>query len=331
MKSEITYLRKTELFKELEELQSNQFFAMVDSKVKNQLPEWIQKSSTVFWINAPESEKKIETFTRALEFFLESGIQRSSQIIAIGGGATTDLAGFVASALLRGIEWVAIPTTLLAMIDGSIGGKTAINMPQGKNLVGSFHLPKKVLICGEFLSTLPEDEWFSGKGELLKYAFLSKKINDLILNHASMDEIAYACAQFKEEIVERDLTEQGDRILLNLGHSLGHAFESTLKIPHGKAVALGLYYLFEIMNLPQLVHELQILMEALGMNPVDYKISKYPQFNLESFLSYLKYDKKSIDSKIKLILVKEVGNCFIQEYPLADLKEKIKDHVDFKN
>lgn len=331
MKSELTYLRKTELFKELEKYQGTRFYAVVDIKVKNHLPEWIQKSAGVFWLTQPEGDKNLNCYSKAQEFFLTNGIQRTSQLVAIGGGATTDLAGFVAATILRGVSWLSIPTTLLGMIDASIGGKTGVNTPQGKNLVGAFHMPLKVIICEEFLPTLPKEEWISGKGEILKYGFLSEKIHQLILNRAPMGEIAYACANFKSDLIARDFTEQGERILLNLGHTLGHAFESSLQIPHGEAIALGLKYLFEVMKQNNFLLDLEIMMEALDLNPSDFNIKNYSQYNLESSLSFLKHDKKSVDSKIRLVLVKEIGHCFVQEISLTEFKEKIKAHVDLNH
>ena len=249
MKSNLIYLKKLELFKELDNFKDGQFFAIADQKIKNHLPQWVSFSPHIFWVKTPEEEKNLEMYGHALEFFLKQGISRNSTLYAFGGGATTDFAGFVASTILRGIKWVAVPTTLLAMVDGSIGGKVALNMPQGKNLVGAFHAPEKVLICGDFLTTLAEKEWMSGKGEVLKYGFLSAEINKMILDKVAIEEIAVACAKFKNEVVEKDFKEEGERIHLNLGHTLGHAFEFNLKIPHGQAVAMGLKYLFKVMKM----------------------------------------------------------------------------------
>src|SRR5690606_25799735 len=139
MKSNLIYLKKLELFKELDNFKEGQFFAVADQKIKNHLPQWIQFSPHVFWLKDPEGQKNLEVYGEALEFFLKQGISRTSALYAFGGGASTDFAGFVAATILRGINWVSIPTSLLAMIDGSIGGKVALNMPQGKNLVGAFH------------------------------------------------------------------------------------------------------------------------------------------------------------------------------------------------
>lgn len=329
MKSSLTYLKKLELFKELDDYKEGQFFAIADSKLKNHLPQWVSFSPYVFWLKNPEEEKNLEVYGNAIEFLLKVGISRNSTIYAFGGGATTDFAGFVAATILRGVKWVSIPTTLLGMIDGSIGGKVALNMPQGKNLVGAFHLPQKVLICGDFLTSLPEKEWMSGKGEILKYGFLSKEINDLILKKAPIEEIAMACARFKNEVVDRDFQEKGERIYLNLGHTLGHAFESTLKIPHGQAVAMGLKYLFKVMQNDSALNEWEKMAKALNLPVEKLDLASFRGFDPRSFLSFLEQDKKKVDSSIRLVLVKGVGFCYVEEVPLKDFKAKITTNAEF--
>ncbi len=330
MKSHLTYLKKLELFKELDNFKDGQFFAIADQSVKNHLPQWISFSPHIFWLKNPEEEKNLEVYSRAVEFLLKQGISRSSTLYVIGGGATTDFGGFVASSILRGIKWCAIPTTLLAMIDGSIGGKTALNMPQGKNLIGAFHSPEKVYICGDFLTSLPDKEWMSGKGEVLKYGFLSEKINALILKKTSIDDIAHECAKFKNEVVERDFKEEGERIFLNLGHTLGHAFEYTLKIPHGHAVAMGLKYLFKIMNLTEASEQWEKMVKAMSLPAEKFEINYFDHFDLKAFSAYLEQDKKKLDSQLRLVLVKGIGSCYVQEVSLKDFKTKIQSYAEFK-
>ena len=329
MKSNLIYLKKLELFKELDNFKDGQFFAIVDQKMKNHLPQWIQFSPHVFWLKEPEQEKNLTSYGEALEFFLKQGISRSSTLYAFGGGATTDFAGFVAATILRGISWVAVPTTLLAMIDGSIGGKVAVNMPAGKNLVGSFHLPERVFICADFLTSLSDKEWMSGKGEILKYGFLSKEINALILKKAPIDEIAVACANYKNDVVERDFQEKGERIYLNLGHTLGHAFEFTLKIPHGHAVAMGLKYLFKIMHQDEALLEWDKMVKALALPAEKFEIDHFRNFDLRAFSQYLEQDKKKIETKLRLVLVKGIGYCYVEEISMKDFKAKIQSNVEF--
>ncbi len=331
MKSNLIYLKKHELFKELDNFKDGQFFAIADQKIKNHLPQWISFSPHIYWIKNPEEEKSLESFGHALEFFLKQGITRNSTLYAFGGGATTDFAGFVASTVLRGIQWVAVPTTLLAMVDGSIGGKVALNMPQGKNLVGAFHSPERVLICGEFLTTLSEKEWMSGKGEVLKYGFLSKEINKMILDKSPIEDIAVACANYKIEIVEKDFKETGERIHLNLGHTLGHAFEYNLKIPHGQAVAMGLKYLFKIMKIDDSILQWEKMVKALNLPAEKFDIQNFPNFDFRAFSAYLDQDKKKVDAKLRLVLVNGIGLCYVQEVSFKDFKSKIQLYEEFKH
>jgi len=329
MNSQLTYLKKFELFKELDNFIEGEFFAVVDVKIKNHLPQWIQFSPNVFWLNDPESKKNLETYSDAIHFFLKQGIHRQSVIYAFGGGAVTDFAGFVAATILRGIDWVSIPTTLLGMIDGAIGGKVGINTPNGKNLIGSFHAPKKIYICSDFLGTLPDSEWFSGKGEILKYCFLSKKIFNLVMDKAPMEDIAVECARYKMSVVEKDFKDQGERIYLNLGHTLGHAFESTLRIPHGQAVAMGLKYIFILFKLEDQLFYWKQLVNQLEMSLDKFELDRFPDFEMKSFLSFLESDKKKIESKIKLVLVNNIGECYTEDIFLKDLKAKILSHEKF--
>lgn len=331
MKSTLTYLKKLELFKELDNFKDGQFFAMADQKIKNHLPQWISFSPNIFWLKNPEEEKSLETFQAATEFFLKQGITRDCTLYAIGGAATTDLTGFVAATILRGINWVAIPTTLLAMIDGSIGGKVGVNTSLGKNLIGAFHLPEKVYICGDFLTSLPEREWISGKGEVLKYGFLSKEVHGLIKQKAAIEDIALACAKYKNKVVEKDFKEQGERIFLNLGHTLGHAFESSLKIPHGHAVAMGLKYLFKITENDEALSSWESSVKDLNLPAEKFDIGNFPKFDIKPFLSFLEQDKKKVKQKIRLVLVKNIGSCYVEEISMKEFKAKITSHVDFQS
>jgi 3-dehydroquinate synthetase len=331
MKSNLIYLKKLELFKELDNFKDGQFFAIADQKIKNHLPQWISFSPHIFWVKNPEEEKSLENYGHAIEFFLKQGISRNSTIYAIGGGATTDFAGFVASTILRGVKWVAIPTTLLAMVDGSIGGKVALNMPQGKNLIGAFHAPEKVFICTEFLKTLSEREWLSGKGEVLKYGFLSKDIYKMIVKKSSIEDIALACANYKNEVVKKDFREKGERIYLNLGHTLGHAFEFSLKIAHGHAVTMGLKYLFKITRNEEALKEWETMVNALNLPLEKFEIGHFSQFDTKDFLSYLEQDKKKLSSSLRLVLVKGIGFCYVEEVPIKDFKAKIQSHDEFKH
>ena len=330
MKSNLTYLKKPDLFKVLNQHQDS-FFAVIDEAVREHLPDWVKNSNKVFWLKIPEVSKNLATFGEVVGFFLDQGISRSSMLFAIGGGATTDLAGFVAASILRGISWTSVPTTLLAVVDGSIGGKVAVNMPQGKNLVGAFHAPEKVYICYDFLSSLSKVEWDSGKGEVLKYGFLSTKISEMILKRESLEAIAHECCEFKQKIVEKDFKEEGERIFLNLGHTLGHAFESTLKIPHGVAVAMGIKSLLKVYSQMELLDVWDKLAGSLGISLEETNLSHYPEFSVDKFKNYMLQDKKKNQTSLRLVLLTKVGSCYVEEIKFQDFLKKIEAHEDFKS
>jgi 3-dehydroquinate synthetase len=330
MSSELIYLKKPDLYKELESFPADRFYAVADEKIKDHLPPGIQKSKNIFWLKNPEQEKTLSSYGAIIEFLLSRQIDRTSIIHGIGGGATTDLAGFVAATILRGIKWRAVPTTLLAMIDGSLGGKVAVNSPSGKNLIGAFHHPEKIFVCSEFLTSLAEENWISGKGEIIKYGFLSEKIYELIMKKADIGEIARACAEYKMEVVKKDFREQGERVYLNLGHTLGHAFESSLKIPHGLAVAMGMATLFQIMGKDTALGYWEKMVTALSLPRERLKLGHY-QISRKKIDEYLSHDKKRENGKLKLILTDGPGKISVQEISLSELSSRMNAHDDLKD
>lgn len=329
MESRLIYINKTDLYKELDELSSGEFFAVADSAIKNHLPKWIQFSATVFWLNNPEEQKVLATYEDATEFFLKQGIHRESTLYVFGGGATTDFGGFIAATLLRGIKWRAIPTTLLAMVDGSLGGKVALNTPSGKNLIGAFHHPEQIYLCPEFLNTLDKEHTQSGRGEILKYGFLSPEIGELILKKADIGKIIEASARFKMGVVERDFRDKGERAFLNLGHTLGHAFEFLLKLPHGLAVAMGMKYLFEVMKKESSSKAWTQMAESLELPMGKLDVKTFPDFDKKKFFDYLQQDKKRTKDKIKLVLSDGPGKVYTEELSLTEFKNRINAHDDF--
>ena len=194
---------------------------------------------------AGEKSKSIENYANILTFLANSGAMRGDVIVALGGGVVGDIAGFVAATYMRGVNYVQIPTTLLAVIDSSVGGKTAIDLPEGKNLVGAFYQPEIVIADVDTFKTLPSDVWIDGMGELAKYAILTGgETERLVLDgvEKNIERLVYLCINYKKEVVERDEFEKGERKLLNLGHTIAHAVEklSGYTVTHGKAVAIGL-------------------------------------------------------------------------------------------
>jgi 3-dehydroquinate synthetase len=202
-----------------------------------------------------EEGKTLAELERAAVRLLKAGATRRSLVVALGGGAVTDAAGFLAATFMRGIPWVAVPTTLLAMVDAAIGGKTAVNLPVAKNAVGAFHPPEAVLADPAALETLPGRELASGKGEVLKYGALQPELLPVFAEAcaagtARLDPSVIAtCARMKVDVVEADPTERGPRKLLNLGHTFGHGVEAAGRFSlytHGEAVAVGLAFAFRL-------------------------------------------------------------------------------------
>lgn len=195
-------------------------------------------------IPAGEESKNGENYFKILNALAENGFTREDGIVAFGGGVVGDLAGFAASTYMRGITLIAVPTTILSMVDSSVGGKTAINLPSGKNLCGTFYQPKAVYIDTEFIKTLPRREFYGGTGEILKYALLSDTVSLNDLSCGVNEDLIVKCLTIKRNIVEKDETEKGERMLLNLGHTVGHALEKLYgyKVSHGECVVKGLAF-----------------------------------------------------------------------------------------
>jgi 3-dehydroquinate synthase len=278
----------------------------------------------ILWKAPPgENCKNFKEFETCLEFLLEKGVHRNSHLLAVGGGALSDYAGFIASSLLRGIGWSIVSTSLLSMIDASIGGKVAINSASGKNLIGAFHKPEHIYIDDKFLATLPVDEFQSGLGELAKYAFLSKEIKKLILGGADICKIIEACANYKQDITTKDFKESGERKVLNLGHTIGHALEYIYQIKHGTAVFWGIVFIFIIFQKKKELEELVSIKKSLGIKEVEPPwLNKTLPIN--EIMSFLTKDKKMISNKkIEVILPGLKNQVIIKEVSLTDLQTKI--------
>jgi 3-dehydroquinate synthase len=274
-------------------------------------------------IEAGEENKNLATLEFLYNKMLDYGLDRNSSVIALGGGIVGDVAGFAAATYMRGISCLQIPTTLLAQVDSSIGGKTGVNLTKGKNLVGAFHQPKLVFIDIDFLKTLPKKEFLTGLAEIIKYGiiwdndlftYLETHQEQILANHspALMHIIKHCCA-IKAEIVSNDEKEAGLRALLNLGHTFGHAFETLTnysQFTHGEAVAIGTVYAARLANhlgyLPSNDKDRILkLISSFGL-PTDYGT-----LNKNAILQQMYKDKKSSGGKLKLILPEAIGKSDI--------------------
>ncbi|MBO5285857.1 MAG: 3-dehydroquinate synthase [Clostridia bacterium] len=272
-------------------------------------------------IKAGEGSKNLTTYSKILSFMAENGITRKDFIIALGGGVVGDLSGFLAATYLRGINFIQIPTTLLAQIDSSVGGKTGVDLPEGKNLVGAFKQPKLVLCDVACLSTLPQAVFNDGMGEMVKYALLDKDIFNLFALGAleNLTDLIYLSIDYKRKIVEADEFEQSVRKLLNLGHTPAHGVEklSNYTISHGNAVAMGVKIMVNSAlkrgNISQDVYD--NIIGTLG------KYLSDTDFDTELLAKTAFYDKKRAGDYIDIISVYGIGDCRIERISFTDLKE----------
>ncbi len=280
------------------------------------LPEieyWLNcKNAVEIVIKAGEQHKNLQTVQRIWRTLMKQHADRNALLINLGGGVVTDLGGFAASTYKRGIKFINIPTTLLAMVDAAIGGKTGIDFGGGKNQIGTFAEAEEVIIDPVFLETLPQREICSGLAEMLKYGFIADS-NLLNVNLENYQQYITHCGEIKHEIVMQDLAEKGLRKVLNFGHTLGHAIEShclTTDYPllHGEAVALGmlgaLWLSVRQCGLDEKV--LQDFESQLPMLLSEVEIS-LSESDIEPILGYLVHDKKNKDEKPQFVLLEAVG------------------------
>lgn len=335
MSTKISVKQWEEIEDEIRNISTDQLVLLIDQNLwqhysasfKNLLK--IDGKQILLW-KAPDGEKvkNIKDYETCLEFLIERGIHRNSHLIAIGGGALSDFAGFVAATVLRGISWSVVPTSLLSMIDASIGGKVAINSSLGKNLIGAFHLPQNVWINLSFLNTLDKVELCSGLGELIKYCFLDEEIFQLVLSEGASPNVIEKCARFKNVITEEDFKEGGRRKILNLGHTFGHAIEKIYHIPHGEAVVWGTYLIFKTFGSNEQIDQLKTLINALelDLNEPPWYQKSFPLMEIMDFVTRDK--KKMTNSSVDLVLVQEIGKPVIEKVEFQLIQEKFKENLD---
>ncbi len=247
----------------------------------------------IFEIDDGEEAKSLTTIEQLCSAFAQWGLTRADVVVGVGGGVLTDVAGFAAATYHRGVAVVHVATTLLAQIDAAVGGKTGVNLPEGKNLVGAFWQPSGVICDLDTLETLPEQELRSGLGELAKYHFLT---GDLLSEMEMKDRIVRA-VEIKAEIVNQDEKEQGKRALLNYGHTLGHAIESVgnYGIKHGEAVAIGLIYAAELAHTLGRIDNDRVLEHRRVIESYDLPSVVPSVIDDQDLLSAMTRDKKALD------------------------------------
>ncbi len=296
-------------------------------------PLYAQSIATTYqqpYLELPDGEqhKTVTNWEKVIHTALEYGLDRHSVMVGIGGGVVTDLVGFAASTFMRGIDYISVPTTLLAMVDASVGGKTGINIPMGKNLIGSFYAPSRVVMDVSTLATLPEREYRAGLAEVVKYAlvldadfmvWLEKNISPIQIRQPNvLLDLVERCCQLKREIVREDERETGRRALLNLGHTVGHALEAATgytALLHGEAVAIGLIAELSVAELTLSVslpiERVRRLLKAFGLPTAwNGEVSKLVPFMYK--------DKKNHGGDVYFVLCEEIGRATCRPVPLDD-------------
>ena len=322
---------------------TNKILIVTDSRVEKFLDKLTaplaakQINFDTITIPAGESSKNLREVEKIYTRAIERGLDRKSPIIAFGGGVVGDLTGFVAATYLRGVPFIQVPTTLLAQVDSSVGGKTAVNHELGKNLIGAFYQPKAVFIDVDSLKSLPDREIRSGLGEVIKYGIIKdaeffrylEENAEKIMNRdvETFKHIVKRSCEIKAEVVSADEKESGLRKILNFGHTIGHAFEhvTSYKYRHGEAVSIGMVgaaliswvmgkiNFNDVARLKDLLDKFQIVSTCKGIN-------------MEDFYAAISRDKKIIDGKISWVLMRGIGDVEVtDDVPESEIKKALKN------
>ena len=289
----------------------------------------------IFKIDSGEEEKNLVTCSKVWNFLTENLYDRKSLIINLGGGVICDMGGFVASTFKRGVDFVNIPTTLLAQVDASVGGKLGIDFNTYKNQIGIFKIPNLIIVDTKFLSSLSERELRSGYAEVIKHCLINdatkfKEITKINWKDNNWEEIVRHSILIKSEVVENDLTEEGLRKILNFGHTIGHAIETTYlekknKFFHGEAIAIGMICESYISFHKKILSENELntisgyILSVFKSNKIEYH---------EEILKNAKHDKKNFNKKIMISLLEEVGKC---NFDFEVSEDEIKKSIEYYN
>lgn len=281
----------------------------------------VKSSNSLKLFDAVEENKNLNEVFKYIKFLLKNKVQKTHKIVVVGGGLVQDIGSFSAHIILRGIDWIFIPTTLLSMADSCIGSKSGINSGKYKNQIGSFHAPSEIYIYSKFLKTLPKTDILNGIGEIIKHGLIKgglpfnkikDGLNNLQRNQKIAEEIIYQSLLIKKEVIEEDEYEKGVRKLLNYGHTFGHALEgySKNKIPHGIGVSIG-------MDIANFISLKRGLLSQKEFNKISKLIRKHVPYkklevdDINSYLNFLKRDKKVVGDEVSAILCKGLGKIEI--------------------
>lgn len=302
---------------------------ITDTNVGNLFPDLL-KGRPAYQLPPGEEQKTLARFSEAIEWLASQRVSRSATIIALGGGVIGDLVGYVAASYMRGIKFIQVPTTLLAQVDSSVGGKVGVDLPQGKNLVGAFHPPSSVVVCTEALATLDERQFTNGMAEVWKYGFIQdpelvEELRELNLNssHPQLEAIVRRCIRHKRDVVEADEMEtNGLRATLNFGHTVGHAIEQATgytEYLHGEAISIGMVAeakLSENIGLAQ-KGTTEVVETSLASQGLPTRLKEIiPPATL---IQAMKLDKKAKAGKLAFSLLSRIGECkLVDDVPERD-------------
>jgi 3-dehydroquinate synthase len=297
-------------------------------KMKEQIKNLEVGDAEAFYFSVPDSEaaKSAKTLLQLWDWLGAAGFTRSDLIVGIGGGAITDLAGFAAASWLRGIDWVAIPTTVAGMVDAAVGGKTGINSDYGKNLIGAFHSPQRVVVDLKWLETLSDRDFSAGLAEVVKCGFIQdvrildllkgKSLAEIRHDEALTSELIERSLRVKGAVVSVDYKESFDREILNYGHTFGHAVEldSKYSLRHGECVSIGMIYVAELAYSLDLIPESTLFLHRELLNSLNLPTS-YSGSSWSSLHANMKLDKKSRGNTLRFVLLAGIGQTQRVEGP----------------
>lgn len=339
------YIQKgilTNLGIEIKKIYKNQKIAVItDAYLKElygaQIEKTLQKegfSVKIISIQPGEKSKSLDVLETIYDALLDFQINREDLILTFGGGVVGDLGGFVAATFMRGIPFIQFPTSLLAQVDSSIGGKTAVNLKRGKNLVGSFYHPFAVFIDPNLLKTLKKKYFYDGLAEVIKYGAIQDQqlFNRLLYEYntdeallSDMEEIICRCCSIKRDIVEKDERDKGERMILNFGHTIGHGIEKYFNYEaytHGEAVAIGMYMITK--NSERLGITRSGTSDQIKRILTKYQLPyQLPEIDWKKLLKNIQHDKKALGEEMHIVLLEEIGRGYIQKIK----KEKIEKYV----
>ncbi len=285
-----------------------------------------------FVFPAGEESKTLNTLSDIYTFMAENKINRGDFLVALGGGVTGDISGFAAATYMRGIKYIQIPTSLLAQVDSSVGGKVAVDLPQGKNMVGNFYHPKLVIIDPNVLSTLKPEFFTDGMAEVIKYGCIrDNELFDKLCTYSrselddNIESIIYTCVDIKRQVVENDERDTGERMILNFGHTIGHAIEKFYnfkEISHGMAVAIGMYMMTKLSEKFEItpVGVSDKILACLTKYGLPYSADEIPADKIAEFATG---DKKNFGKILNIIVLNEIGSCRILSLQYSEFAEII--------